>query len=528
MNKKTDGTIIATITGIISPQSESDIADIYGLMSDSSSAKKMAFNRIVKDGVDDRGAIERYIRQRIPTFNTRYARDAIIEAQAIILSQKELLPMYLQNTQKKLKKSVAKLVDYVTEDKKPKTDLLVALKGLCNRIGKLKSRITELQSHINNGTIPNIVFGGKNNFKKLQKGLISRKQWKDLRTNSFYSRGDASKQGNLHTRLYYNEAEDSFRIRLSIPQDKGRCKYIYCPVSIASAKRHKSRRETLISAVQNNASYSVRIIRRNSNIEAHITLDEVIYGSFVKKIPESVTTIAGIDLNTDRLAVTLSDYKGNFIRHKTFYCHDLEHCRTGQRDFTINHVVKEMFEWLTTNHTEVVVIERLDFKQDMDTNAWLNRFRSNFTYSKLHKAITRKALRTGMFIKTVNPTYTSQIGTLKYAAQYGMARHEAAAYVIARRGLGYNERIPKRIIQNLPDIISTLIQKASGAKEAAKKKLTAHIKVLKQWKAYSPVSTIHKWKLWSLLYQSLPCPVFPMEGIAGVSGQAAPLTGAGP
>lgn len=236
---------------------------------------------------------------------------------------------------------------------------------------------------------------------------------------------------------------------------------------------------------------------------------------------------SGVNENRRELR-TLSDYKGNFIRHKTFYCHDLEHCRTGQRDFTINHVVKEMFEWLTTNHTEVVVIERLDFKQDMDTNAWLNRFRSNFTYSKLHKAITRKALRTGMFIKTVNPTYTSQIGTLKYAAQYGMARHEAAAYVIARRGLGYNERIPKRIIQNLPDIISTLIQKASGAKEAAKKKLTAHIKVLKQWKAYSPVSTIHKWKLWSLLYQSLPCPVFPMEGIAGVSGQAAPLTGAGP
>jgi hypothetical protein len=37
---------------------------------------------------------------------------------------------------------------------------------------------------------------------------------------------------------------------------------------------------------------------------------------------------------------------------------------------------------------------------------------------------------------------------LKYQEQYGISNHEAAAYVIARRGIGFSmEKVPKQLVQ---------------------------------------------------------------------------------
>ncbi len=43
--------------------------------------------------------------------------------------------------------------------------------------------------------------------------------------------------------------------------------------------------------------------------------------------------------------------------------------------------------------------------------------------------------------KKVNPAFTSIIGKYKYRWMYKTSIHESAAYVIGRRGLGYNEKL---------------------------------------------------------------------------------------
>jgi len=41
---------------------------------------------------------------------------------------------------------------------------------------------------------------------------------------------------------------------------------------------------------------------------------------------------------------------------------------------------------------------------------------------------------------------------LKYQQQYGISNHEAASYVIARRGLGYEtEKVPTQLVQKFID-----------------------------------------------------------------------------
>ena len=42
----------------------------------------------------------------------------------------------------------------------------------------------------------------------------------------------------------------------------------------------------------------------------------------------------------------------------------------------------------------------------------------------------------------VNPAFTSVIGLVKYARQYGLASDEAAAIAIARRGMRLSENLP--------------------------------------------------------------------------------------
>lgn len=479
--------------------SERDKVEINSLMCKYQSAKRMAFNQIVKDKNTERGKIESYIKARIVSLNSRYRRDAIVEAEGIISSQKELLPMYLENNERKLKKSEGKREKYISGEIKAKKPLEIVLSGIDNRIEKLKKKKKEIEEHIEKNTIPSIVFGGKKNLERLQKKAISKEEWKKLRSNSFYSRGDSSKEGNLHTRLYYDELKDVFKIRLSIPVEGKRCKYIYCPLSVPEGERHKVKRELLTGAIENSSSYSIRVKRESDKYEAHITLSEDVYGHYLYEIPGGTQKVAGIDINVDRIGVVTGDRKGNLLKRKTFYCHELEYVRKNKRDYIIHKTIKEVFEWLKGEQAECIVIEDLKFKQDLDTNKILNRIKSNFTYKKLYSAITRKALRLCMDIKLINPAYTSQIGQMKYSSSYGLSRHESAAYVILRRGCGYSEKVPLRMVKVLPVLIERLKKDVKGAEEAARKRLFKQIEVLKNWKDYSPVDTKYKWKLWALI-----------------------------
>jgi hypothetical protein len=57
----------------------------------------------------------------------------------------------------------------------------------------------------------------------------------------------------------------------------------------------------------------------------------------------------------------------------------------------------------------------------------------------------------GVQLIKVNPAYTSIIGKLKYAPIYNIDKDVAGAYVIGRRGLGFEERLPKNYRELLKD-----------------------------------------------------------------------------
>jgi hypothetical protein len=130
-----------------------------------------------------------------------------------------------------------------------------------------------------------------------------------------------------------------------------------------------------------------------------------------------------------------------------------------------------------------------------------------FAHRQLSDTIQRTALRNGINIKLVNPAYTSWIGKIKYAERYGISVHEAAAYVIARRGLNLKENLPKEVVKKFPEIAELVKPKNQKEDGKKNKKFREWHKRLTNWQENTPEAG-KPWLLWATL-----------SGIYSVSGQ---------
>ncbi|WP_033649162.1 IS200/IS605 family accessory protein TnpB-related protein, partial [Bacillus anthracis] len=232
----------------------------------------------------------------------------------------------------------------------------------------------------------------------------------------------------------------------------------------------------------------------------NITFDETEIGRVLdfKETPQS-DVIAGIDVNPDRIAVSLCTKQGNFKGSK-FYLHNLNAFLTNKRATIIGQIVQQIKHgyWKQCRWN---CLEDLKFQQSHDTDKYSNRNFHQFTYKKMLNSLIRMALRNGFSVKTVNPAYTSVIGKLKYSKNFGISVHEAAAFTIARRGLELQEQLPQEIILLLKNQITTklriLVASMEESKKNTQKVYKKWLQTIQTWKEY------HNWKLWSILHKTV-------------------------
>ncbi|HDR7475941.1 MULTISPECIES: IS200/IS605 family accessory protein TnpB-related protein, partial [Bacillus] len=213
--------------------------------------------------------------------------------------------------------------------------------------------------------------------------------------------------------------------------------------------------------------------------------------------------IAGIDVNPDRIAVSLCTKQGNFKGSKIFYLHNLDTFSTNKRTTVIGQIVQQIKKWLIENNVGGIVLEDLKFQQSHDTDKYSNRKFHQFTYKKMLDSLIRMALRNGFSVKTVNPAYTSVIGKLKYSKKFGISVHETAAFTIVRRGLGFQERLPKEVVLLLKNKITTKLRIFVASMEESEKDTNTK-KVYKKWlQTIKTWKDHHNWKLWSILHKTV-------------------------
>jgi IS605 OrfB family transposase len=501
---KSEYTLPTTIVGewIIDDKDKKDVDDEMRLFQ---CAVRTAFNRLL-EGID-KGDVEKLVSSMFK-INSRYAKDAVMQAQSLISSQRELVKQHKQEKERLISGLRKKLGKFDTttpgenhvksEDKR---------ESISAKIEQLNEEVVVLEGHIENSTIPKVIFGGRENFEKRVNGKLSNADWKNLRNNKLYSRGDKSKEGgNLNTRIVIdNEGFDTSRSALSSKLNSTSKSF-----SLSVAISHKVEKpktaprvcgklwvdvrhqERLREHLEDGGIYSIELIRgRDNKYRVHITFDEL--------LPYQVVSFkngaCGVDLNPDGIALTETSSCGNLISSEWIALPELTYSNKNQRDNLIGETATEVVR-IATSLGKGLVIESLNFVKK-NKGKQFNRMSHNFVYRRLLESIERKAKKCGVALKKVNPAYTSVIGKYKYATLYGLSFHQAAAFVIARRGLGFRERIPKKIQRLILSLISKLNSLLPAMEAKGRRQVKRLLNKLENWR------NIHSWSFWYTFNKSL-------------------------
>jgi IS605 OrfB family transposase len=151
----------------------------------------------------------------------------------------------------------------------------------------------------------------------------------------------------------------------------------------------------------------------------------------------------GIDFNADHIAVSHLDRSGNPL---PALCESiplvLDGKTSNQRREEIRLAAKAIAE-IARKAGKPIVLEKLDFTEKKRALEAVDPRRarglSALAFSAFGQAIRAACFRAGVEVIEVNPAWTSVIGSVNYAARFGLSVHLAAAVAIARRGLSFSE-----------------------------------------------------------------------------------------
>jgi IS605 OrfB family transposase len=302
-----------------------------------------------------------------------------------------------------------------------------------------------------------LVFGSRKLFEQLKKKHLTgnrreklRQKWAERRYGLLYSRGEKSKEGNLNLRLVNLNNQWHLRINL------GNGEYVWARV-IRSVKRKTDKWLDFISSIEHAEKtgdwfpYTVRIKLRNGQIYAQFSKEE--------KFPEvSITKdngVIGVDINAYpfHLAIVHTAKDGNLEKYERISLDKLLEGSSEKREYLSWQIAHQVVE-IAKREIKAIVVENLEKLPKGKRGDGLPKLRQRlhkWIYKGLLQKIEIVARRSGIQVIEVNPAYTSIIGKLKYAPLYNIDKDTAGAYVIARRGLGFKERLAKNYKNLLKD-----------------------------------------------------------------------------
>lgn len=265
--------------------------------------------------------------------------------------------------------------------------------------------------------------------------------------NEFIARRDSQlsfvgtkteKAGNQLLQLSYNHQNNQFDIQLR--KDIGGFKnqrglYVNGKIHF---DHHK---QELISILMNhNSPLSYKIIRKNGRYYLYCTFEIQRDESFF--VTRSSNGVIGLDFNKGFVTLTETNQYGHMIETDLIR-YRFKKGNATQTDLElIANKVKERA--LATGKD--IVIENLNFK---DTKAKAvskkdkkyNDMLHSLAYRKFVAIIENVCYRNYIWLRKVNPAWTSWIAKQKYCPQMKLNIHTGASFVIARRGQGYTDKV---------------------------------------------------------------------------------------
>jgi len=286
-----------------------------------------------------------------------------------------------------------------------------------------------------------VVFGGRKLFEQLTRGHLSgkallalKREWKEKRQGLLYSRGDAAKKGNANLRLESRDGALWLRVNLG---NGSRVQ--------ALVKTSHPHLKALLQRAYASLPYNVTIRLKDGKVYALFTWSE----GLPPPVHTKANGVLGIDANGDpyHLALAVVSPDGNLVRYLTLSLEEVDSApNKGAQELALWKVAHQVVA-VAEEHGVAIATERLKYlrksRRGDGSGRSFRRKQHRFAYRSLLEKIHSLARKRGVEVLEVNPQDTSTIGMLKYAPQHHLSKDVAAALVIGRRALGFEEKLPK-------------------------------------------------------------------------------------
>lgn len=314
-----------------------------------------------------------------------------------------------------------------------------------NALNRLKQKRNNLIYCIEHN-IYKIGFGSKkmfsNQYRLNENGYKSHEGWynqyKRCRDRNVFYLGsrDESFQNQMF-QLKYELQSDDFTIQIRKEKeysDNG--KYL-----ILEHVDFKYLKENIISILNNrDQPLSFRIHRKGNKWYLQCMFEIKEQPSFTSYTEGTI----GLDYNDGFIELSETDTSGNLIFQKHFELkyHGCGNKAENEIRTVIHHIVQ-----ISLEKGKNIIVEDLDFKRTKSRTQKgktkkgrnYNRMLHRFDYSRYKETLINCAHRNGSTVEFVDPRNTSRIGKEKYGYTKKLNVHQAASYVIARKGQKYKD-----------------------------------------------------------------------------------------
>ena len=335
------------------------------------------------------------------------------------------------------------------------------------RLANLRVRLAALEGDIAEGRV-RLCFGSKrlwrkqhhleaNDYADHQEWL---RDWRDSRRDEFFVLGSRDETAGCQLCVATVADDGTLTLRLRMPDSLAgqHGKYLLIP-----GVQFGYGNEQVLAGLGSNADYAqyrrehgetaARATELGQSISYRFKRDargwRVFVSTRMMDVPVATNQRSGaigVDLNADHLAVAETDSSGNCLN--AWRVPLVTYGRnTRQAEALIGDAVASVVNY-AREVGKPIVIEKLDFRQKKAAlegeSRRYSRMLSSFAYGKVKAYFISRGYRKGVEVHQVNPAFSSVIGRVKFVERYGLSVHQAAALVLARRSLGFSERIPRR------------------------------------------------------------------------------------
>jgi IS605 OrfB family transposase len=200
-----------------------------------------------------------------------------------------------------------------------------------------------------------VVFGGREVFEQLKRKHLSgkallalKREWKERRQGSLYSRGDATKKGNANLRL--EPQGDALWLRVNL----GNGAYVRALVQTSHPQLN-----ALLQRVYASLPYNVTIRLKEGKFYAHFTWSE----GLPPPVHTKANGVLGIDVNGDpyHLALAVVGRDGNLKRHLTLSLEEVDRApNKGAKELALWKVAHQVVA-VAEEHGVAIATERLKY-----------------------------------------------------------------------------------------------------------------------------------------------------------------------